>query len=86
MSIGFESDLASGTVLDKELVTTDDGDHDRFAHYFRKSDLAAAFFDGTPIEAACGKWDVPTRDFTKYPVCQTCKEKYEDLPAGPPAV
>jgi hypothetical protein len=73
----------SGTTLEKEVVTTDAGDHDRFAHYFRKSDLESAFFDGVEITALCGKKDVPTRDFTKYPVCDSCKEVIEGLPAGP---
>jgi hypothetical protein len=68
-----------GTVLEKELVTTDEGDHDRFAHYFKKSDLEAAFFDGTEITALCGKKDVPTRDFTKFPVCESCKDVFETI-------
>lgn len=71
------------TLLDdkteEKVSTTDDGDHDRFAHYFKKSDLDKAFFDGVEITAICGKKDIPTRDFQKYPVCPTCKDIYETL-------
>jgi uncharacterized CHY-type Zn-finger protein len=72
------------TLLDRETttVTTDSGDHDRFAHYFSKKDLDAAFLDGKEITAICGKKDIPTRDFTKYPVCGTCKDIFNGLPAG----
>ena len=58
---------------------TDDGDHERFAHYFRKNELDKAFFEGQPIKAICGKKDIPVRDFTKYPVCPTCQEIYAQL-------
>ena len=74
----------TGTVLDKETttITTDAGDHDRFAHYFKKSDIEATFMDGVEITALCGKKDRPTRDFMKYPVCGTCKDIMEGLPAA----
>lgn len=61
-------------------VTTDDGDHERFSHYYRKTDIERAFFEGVAIQAACGKWDVPTRDFTKFPVCPECKEQFDKAP------
>lgn len=61
----------------------DNGDHDRFSHYFLRNDLDKAFLDGVPIQALCGKWDVPTRDFTKFPVCPTCREIYSGIPDGP---
>ncbi|UOR02030.1 DUF3039 domain-containing protein [Leucobacter allii] len=60
--------------------TTTDGDHDRFAHFFKKSDLDRAYFDGAEITALCGKKDVPTRDFTRYPVCKTCQEAINAIP------
>ncbi len=34
---------------------TDDGDHDRFAHYARKDDVARAYVTGEAIVALCGK-------------------------------
>jgi hypothetical protein len=54
---------------------TDDGDHDRFAHYARKDDVARAYVTGEAIVALCGKKWVPTRDPKNYPVCPTCKER-----------
>jgi Protein of unknown function (DUF3039) len=58
-----------------EHVTTDDGDHDRFAHYCKKDDVARAYITGEAITALCGKKWVPTRDPQRYPVCPTCKER-----------
>ncbi len=58
-----------------ERVTTDDGDHDRFAHFCKKGDVARAYITGEAITALCGKKWVPTRDPTRYPVCPTCKER-----------
>lgn len=56
-------------------VDTDDGDHDRFAHYCRKADVARAYVTGEAIEALCGKKWVPTRDPSRYPICPTCVER-----------
>lgn len=53
---------------------TDDGDHDRFAHYARKADITRAAVEGTPVVAICGKVWVPSRDPSKYPICKTCAE------------
>ncbi len=53
---------------------TDDGDHDRFAHYVRKADAARAAVEGTPVRALCGKVWVPSRDPDKYPVCPSCAD------------
>lgn len=74
--------LLEETVEETTTTITEDGDHDRFAHYFRRADLDAAFLEGAVITAICGKQDTPTRDFTKYPVCPTCKDIYEGLPEG----
>ena len=52
----------------------DDGDHDRFAHYVRKSELMRGYVEGQAITALCGKKWVPTRDPERFPVCPTCKE------------
>ena len=62
-------------VEDREIERTDDGDHDRFAHYARKDDVARAYVTGEAIVALCGKKWVPTRDPKNYPVCPTCKER-----------
>lgn len=62
-------------------TTTEAGDHDRFAHYFARADLDKAFLEHVEIKALCGKRDIPTRDFTKYPLCPTCKTIWEGLRA-----
>ena len=54
---------------------TDDGDHDRFAHFCRRDDVARAYVTGKAIVALCGKKWVPTRDPSRYPVCPTCLER-----------
>ncbi|HSG79562.1 MAG TPA: DUF3039 domain-containing protein [Acidimicrobiia bacterium] len=62
-----------------EPTITDDGDHDRFAHYVRKSDIVRANVEGVPAVALCGKKWIPNRDPSKYPLCPTCKEIHERL-------
>ena len=55
--------------------TTDDGDHERFAHIVvPKSAVTESYVTGKPVTALCGKTWVPTRDPKRYPVCPTCKE------------
>ncbi|MBW3560880.1 MAG: DUF3039 domain-containing protein [Actinobacteria bacterium] len=54
--------------------STDDGDHDRYAHYIRKSDWDRAYIKGEPVRALCGKIWVPSRDPDRYPICPTCQE------------
>ena len=74
------SDLETLPVVDPVVDPTlddpilDDGDHDRFAHYVRKSELMKGYVEGQAITALCGKKWVPTRDPERYPVCPTCKE------------
>jgi len=53
----------------------DDGDHDRFAHYAKKADIARAYVTGEAIVALCGKKWVPSRDPSRYPICPTCAER-----------
>ena len=60
-----------------ERERTDDGDHDRFAHYAKKDAIARAYVTGEAIVALCGKKWVPTRDPSRYPICPTCKELKE---------
>lgn len=81
---GAEPSQSVGTaVLEREeLQSTDDGDADRFAHYVRKDKIAAAATTGRPVVALCGKVWTPGRDPSKYPVCPTCKQIYEELRAG----
>jgi hypothetical protein len=62
------------TVVSPDRPDTDNGDHDRFAHYCKKADITRAHVTGEAITALCGKKWVPTRDPQRYPVCPTCKE------------
>lgn len=60
-------------------VNTDSGDHDVFAHYVDKDEIADAIINGWPVVALCGKIWVPFRDPSKYPICPTCRDIYEDM-------
>lgn len=55
----------------------DEGDHDRFSHYVRKSDIVESAVTGKPVIALCGKVWVPDRNPDRYPVCPMCKDIYE---------
>lgn len=70
-------------ILEEEKVTVDinNGDHDLFSHYAKKSDIERSMFDGVEITALCGKKWRPSRDFTQFPVCQTCKDILETYPS-----
>ena len=72
MSISFD-------VEEKISPTTDDGEHDLFAHYADKTDVMRSYVEGTPVMALCGKVWIPSRDPNNYPVCPTCKEIFEEL-------
>jgi hypothetical protein len=74
--------LAPGatTVLDRPPVLSDDGDHERYAHFVDKRKLTQAMVMGTPVVALCGKVWVPSRDPEKYPVCPECQEIWESMP------
>lgn len=62
-------------------VDAESGDHDLFAHYVKKRDLERAIFDGIPCVALCGKVWLPSRDYTKFPVCPECRDTYGHLRA-----
>ena len=66
--------------LKQETVSSNvDGDHDLFAHYAEKNEAIKALVFGTPIVALCGKVWVPSRDPSKFPICEECKRIYELL-------
>jgi hypothetical protein len=69
-----------------------DGDHERCSHIVlesarfgddaestRVADVTAAYIEGTPLRALCGKVWVPSRDPKRYPLCAGCKEVAESL-------
>ena len=61
-------------------ASTDDGDHDRFAHYVLKDKIVDSAVLGIPVVALCGKKWVPSSDPKRFPVCLDCKRIYESLP------
>jgi hypothetical protein len=73
-----------GTLVDEEtrIVPTDEGDHERFAHYVRKEKIVESAVMGIPVIALCGKVWVPNRDPQRFPVCPECKEIYDSLKPG----
>lgn len=71
-----------GSLTDTDTVTdirTDNGDHDKFAHYAPKNEVTEAMINGTPIMALCGKVWVPSRNPDNFQVCPMCKDIYEEL-------
>ncbi len=77
MRTGLRQSAAMSDTATREQIApdiTDDGDHDRFAHYVRKSDIVRSNVEGVPVVALCGKKWIPNRDPDRYPVCPTCKE------------
>jgi hypothetical protein len=66
----------------RPVPSTEDGDHERFAHYIRSSDWERAYIHGRPVVALCGKRWVPSKDPSRYPVCPTCREIRARLTAG----
>ena len=71
--------MMEDTRLDEKVETTDSGDHDTFSHYANLRQIEDAMLNGIPLVALCGKKWLPSKDFTKYKVCPTCQEIYEQL-------
>jgi hypothetical protein len=71
-----------GTLLEEHPVSTDDGDHERFAHYVEKAKIMESAVTGKPVRALCGKVWTPGRDPEKFPICPECKEIHAGLPPG----
>jgi hypothetical protein len=72
------SDSVFDTSTDYKTYT-ENGDHDRFAHYVDKESITEAIVDGLPCIALCGKVWIPSKDPDKYPVCPECKEIFEQI-------
>ena len=64
---------------EKPVSTTEDGDHEKFAHYVEKEKIVESAVTGKPVIALCGKVWVPGRDPSKFPVCPDCQKIYESL-------
>jgi hypothetical protein len=77
-----ETRPGGGTDVRPDPVTTDGGDHERFAHYADRDKITEAAVLGTPVVALCGKVWVPSRDPKRFPVCPECQRLYDLGPAG----
>lgn len=69
----------SGPITAPVRPDTDQGDHDRYAHWCRKVDITRANITGQPAVALCGKRWVPNRDPDRYPVCPDCRRIYDEM-------
>jgi hypothetical protein len=72
------------TVLERERTSTDDGDHERFAHFVKKDRIVESAVMGTPVTALCGKKWIPSRDPSRFPICPDCKRIYDGLTGSTP--
>jgi hypothetical protein len=71
--------LGGGTLLEERTAGTDEGDHDRFAHYVEKDKIVESAVMGNPVKALCGKVWIPNRDPSKYPVCPDCQRIINEM-------
>jgi hypothetical protein len=73
-----------GTILEEltRPVPTDEGDHEKFAHYVRKEKIVESAVTGEPVTALCGKVWLPNRNPDRFPVCPVCKEIHQGLRPG----
>jgi hypothetical protein len=71
--------LTDTLLEEKPISVTEDGDHEKFAHYVEKEKIVESAVTGTPVIALCGKVWVPGRDPSKFPICPDCQKIYESL-------
>ncbi len=62
--------------------TTSETGEPEVAHIGRREDITRAYVTGEPIIALCGVVFVPTRDPSRYPVCQACERVLKGIRAG----
>ena len=64
----------------KEAIkTTNDGDHDRFQHYFYKADINENLMSGKPMRALCGKIVKQQVDPYGRTICQECQRQMDEV-------
>ena len=71
----------SDTELLERPAETDTGEPE-VAHIGRRDDVTRAYVTGEAIKALCGVVFVPTRDPSRYPVCQACSRVLKGIQAG----
>lgn len=62
-----------------DIRVTDDGDHDRFQHYFAKKAIDENLMTGKPMRAICGKLVVNQVDPEGRTICSICKDIFENV-------
>lgn len=72
------SDVLEDTTVIHQNIFTNDGDHDKFQHYFAKKDVDENLMSGKPMRALCGKIVAQQSDPLGRTVCQTCKDIFEN--------
>ncbi len=72
--------MSSPELLEQER-TADTGEP-KVAHIAPAADVNRAYVTGEPITALCGVVFVPTRDPSRYPVCEPCKAVLDAIKAG----
>ena len=66
----------------KTINVSNDGDHDKFQHYFSKKAISENLMNGTPMTALCGKVVKQQSDPAGRTVCPSCKDAWEKLDAS----
>lgn len=64
---------------DEKLKVTDNGDHDKFQHYFYKSSIERNIFEGTPMQALCGKIVEQQVDPQGKTICNECQVMMDEV-------
>ena len=80
---GIEGDTDTATEVVPDL-RLDDGDHERFSHYVKRSSIVSSAVEGHAVEALCGKKWVPSRNPERFPVCPDCERIYKGF-SDPPS-
>lgn len=71
----------SSTELLHDPTTTHTGEPE-VAHIAPAAEVNRAYVTGEAITALCGTVFVPSRDPTRYPVCEPCKAVLDQIKAG----
>jgi hypothetical protein len=73
------------TLTEERVVPaeTEEGDHERFAHYVKKDKIVESAVMGSHVVALCGEVFPVTKSAKPgSPVCPDCKRIYETLKRG----
>lgn len=65
--------------VDENLKVTNNGDHDKFQHYFRREAISKNLLEGTPMTALCGKTVKSQVDPKGLTVCPECQRWMDEI-------